>query len=375
MYTATENGVLKTVESWYITIPLYDNDGRPFDKPLIEGILNEILLDYPGFSVTNSIGYWKGTDRTYIDQNYQILIDAIPDNAADSSKFFSVLKNELQKRLCQEKIYITKQGSKQELLSFNEFFDEAGVQTPSGDIRQAASQIVKQLVNRFDFVIQRLGYETTSLQRNSREKKIIWERKICGVKLSSELDDTLPDGIKIIAADQFSELGDAFARNQSFAIIGSYEYQLYILEKSNYRSLVEPKNKLSQNYNNPYCLSPLGEPLDVKRFIEEFTMSVFTNWLILREEGFLPKEIKLSIGGDGSLQWTSREAGNIVLHNPATIPEDKIQKQIIECLISAVHLYEDNLADPVAILQAKAKNNYILKRAIVRRIIKNNQEV
>jgi hypothetical protein len=370
MYTATENGVLKTVESWYITIPLHDNEGHPFDKGLIESILNEILLDYPGFSITNSIGYWKGTDRTYIDQNYQVLIDAIPDNTVDSSKFFSSLKNELQKRLRQEKVYITKQGSKQELLSFNEFFDEVGVQVPSGDMRRAASQTVKQLVNRFDFVIQRLGYETTSLQRNSREKKIIWERKICGIKLSSELDDTT-DGIKIIAADQFSELGNALGRNQPFAIIGSYEYQLYILEKSNYRCLVEP-NKLSQDYNNPYCLSPLGEPFDVKRFIEEFTMSVFTNWLILREEGFLPKEIKLSVGGDGSLQWTSREFGNVVLHNPATIPEDEIQKQVIECLISAVHLYEDNMADPVAILQAKAKNNYILKRAIVRRIIKNN---
>ena len=374
MYMATENGVLKTVESWYITIPLHDNEGHPFDKGLIEGILNEILLDYPGFSVTNSIGYWKGADRTYIDQNYQILIDAIPDNIADSSKFFSSLKNELQKRLHQEKIYITKQGSKQELLSFKEFFDEVGVQTPTGDMRKAASFTVKQLVNRFDFVIQRLGYETTSLQRNRIGKTIIWERKICGVKLSSEFEDTLPDGVKIIAADQFSELGDALALNQPFAIIGSYEYQLYILEKSNYRCLVEP-NKLSRDYNDPYCLSPLGEPLDVKRFIEEFTMAVFTNWLILREEGFLPKEIKLSVGGDGSLQWTSREVGNVVLHNPATIPEDEIQKQIIECLISAVHQYEDNLADPVAILQGKAKNNYILKRAIVRRIIKNNQEV
>ncbi len=335
--------------------------------------MNEILLDYPGFSVTNSVGYWKGSDQTYVDQNYEVLIDAVPDNTADSSKFFAVLKNELQTRLRQEKIYITKQNSKQELLSFDEFFDEVGVQTPLGDIRKGASQIVKQLINKFDFVLQRLGYETTSLQRNSAEKKIIWERKICGVKLSSELDDTLPDGIKVIAADQFAELGYALARQQSFAIIGSYEYQLYILERSNYRCLVEPNNKLSRNYRNPYCLSPLGEPLDVKRFIEEFTMTVFTNWLILREEGFLPKEIKLSVGGDGSLQWTSREERNVVLHSPATIPEDEIQKQIIECLISAVHLYEDNLADPVAILQAKAKNNYILKRAIVHHTIKNNQ--
>lgn len=79
----------------------------------------------------------------------------------------------------------------------------------------------------------------------------------------------------------------------------------------------------------------------------------------------------MSVGGDGSLQWTSRSTGNIVLHSPASIPDDEIQKEIIKSVAKAAHLYEDNATDPIAVLQAKAKNNYCLKRAIVRHTLRN----
>jgi hypothetical protein len=42
-------------------------------------------------------------------------------------------------------------------------------------------------------------------------------------------------------------------------------------------------------------------------------------------------------------------------------------------LIASIHLYEDNSIDPVAVLQAKAKNNYTLKRAFVRHTIRRNR--
>jgi hypothetical protein len=134
--------------------------------------------------------------------------------------------------------------------------------------------------------------------------------------------------------------------------------------------LVDAGEKFSID-DSVYSYSPLGEPLSLKRFIEEFTMSIFTNWLILREEGFLPKEIKLSVGADGSLQWTSSDRTSLVLRSPATIPEDEVQKEIIRCLIAAVHSYEDNSVNPLSVLQAKAKNNHVLKRAIVRHTLRN----
>lgn len=371
MYDVKENGVLKTVESWSVLIPLFDNDGHPFEKRVIDNILDELLLNYPGFSLTNTLGYWKGVEQTYIDQNYQVLIDAVPDNISDSSNFFASLKQELQKQLRQEKIYITKQESKQEFLSFIEFFKEVGVEVETSDVRKEAYNLIKQLAKNIDFVIQRLGYETIVLHRDTEKKKILWERKLCGIKLTSELDDVLPAQIKIVAADQASELGDALAGDEPFAIVGSYEFQSYILDKTSYRSLVTAGDEFSIDQSHVYCCSPIGEPLSLKMFIEEFTMSVFTNWLILREEGFSTKEISLSVGGDGSLQWTISGRANVILHSPASISEDKVQKEIIRCLVEAIHSYEDNLADPLAILRAKAKNNYFLKRAIVRHSVKN----
>ena len=104
-------------------------------------------------------------------------------------------------------------------------------------------------------------------------------------------------------------------------------------------------------------------------------MSIFTNWLILRDEGFLPVEIKVNVGGDGSCQWTQGSRKSLLLRCPASIPDKEIQIEVIECLRSALQLYEDNAADPIAILQAKAKNNYILKRAIVRHTVRAVDEV
>src|SRR5215472_15291080 len=109
MYLVTDNGVLKTVECWSVTIPLHNNEGESFSSTTVDNILTDILLNYPGFSVTNSVGYWKGSNRVFKDDNYQVLIDSVPDNTEQSSKFFAALKGELQIRLRQEKIYVTKQ--------------------------------------------------------------------------------------------------------------------------------------------------------------------------------------------------------------------------------------------------------------------------
>lgn len=369
MYSVTENGVLKTVECWSLMIPLHDNEGTPFGRGVVDNILNEILLNYPGFTVANSVGYWKGSDRTYVEPNYQVLIDSVPDDTGGSAKFFSSLKGELQARLRQEKVYVTKQESKQELLTFGEFFDEVGI-VQSTEVKNDVAQVAKQIANRIDFVLQRLGYETSVLRRDRDRKKIVWERKICGIRLKSEFDDDLPSESRVIAADQFAELGEALERHEPLAIIGTHEFQLYILERHNRRCIVQAGNiPDSKKYRNPYCFSPTGEPLEIGRFVEEFTMSVFIGWLILRDEGFLPEEIKVSVGSDGSLQWTTN-AERILLHSPAVIPDQEIQKEIISALRTAFHLYEGNAADPVAILQAKARNNYVLKRAIVRHTLK-----
>lgn len=192
MYKVIDTGVLKTVESWSLIVPLYDNDGKPFDRAVVDSILKEILLNYPGFTVTSILGYWKGSNQLFVDRNYQVLIDSVPDDTADSVKFFNKLKKELQERLVQEKVYVTKQDSKQELLSFDEFFEEVGVQVNSADLKREADHVAKRMAENITFIQQRLGYETSVLRRDTARKVIIWERKICGIKLLSEFEDTLP---------------------------------------------------------------------------------------------------------------------------------------------------------------------------------------
>lgn len=371
MYKVIDTGVLKTVESWSLIVPLYDNNGKPFERSIVDSILGELLLSYPGFTVTNTLGYWQGTSRLCVERNYQVLIDSVPDDTADSAKFFSNLKKELQERLAQEKIYVTKQDSKQELLSFDEFFKEVGVQVESADLQKEANQLAKRMAQNFSFILQRLGYQTSVLRRDTARKMILWERRICGIKLTSEFNDTLPDGIRVIAADQFEKLGKALASGEPLAIIGSYEFLFYILDTSRHRCLVEASNIQSQDYPNPYCFSPLGEPLSVNRFVEEFTMSLIANWVVLREEGFLPEELKTSVGSDGSLQWSTTPGKSVLLHSPASIPDKEVQLEVIRCLGIALNLYETNSADPIAILQAKARNFYFLKRGIVRHIVNN----
>lgn len=374
MYKITDNGVLKTIETWSIFIPLHDNEGKPFDKSTIDSIFQDISLNFPGFTIVNCIGFWKDSDQLYIDKNFQILIDTLPSNVEDSSNFFNNLKEKLCALLRQEKIYVTKETTKEEFLTFDEFFNEVGLQTYYTEDRTEKKRLAEQLVSHRDFILQRLGYETTVLHRDYDTQKIIWERKLCGITLKSILDDPLPKKIKILAADQIDALGNALIGKESFAIIGHYEFQSYVLEKIKYRPLIKTEIDVSAIKENFQYLSPSGKPLCVKRFVEEFTMTIFSHYITLREEGFLKEEIGITVGKDGSLQIGSNIYGNFMFHSPAIIPHQLVIDEIIRCLQKAKELYEKNELDPIAVLQAKAKNRYIFNRAILRKILKQKRE-
>lgn len=373
MYNVTDNGVLKTIETWNITIPLHDNDGIPFRKFDIDSVLQDISLRFPGFTIIHCIGYWKGATQTYIDKNFQIILDTLPSDTKTSEAFFSDLRGKLRTLFKQDKIYITKESSKQEFLSFLEFFEEVGLLTFSKEDDSEYKKLAEQLVKRLDFILERLGYETTSLRRDFENKQIIWERKLCGLILKSIIDDSLPAQIKLLAADQIDALGDVLVGTEPFALIGHYEFQSYVLDKISYRPVVKTEfNESLRSSGFTYCLQS-GQPVSTERFIEEFTATVFTNCVILREEGYLPEEIAASVGSDGSLVWTKRGKGDQVFHSPAIIPDDSVQHEIIRCIRAAHLLYENNELDAIALLQAKAKNGHIFKRAFIRKVIKESE--
>ena len=346
----------------------HDNDGEPFTKEIVDSILATILLSYPGLSIANTLGYWKGAEQTFVDRNYQVLIDAVPNAETDSSAFFSGLKRSLQEQLRQEKIYVTRQDSKQELLSFKEFFSEVGVEIDDADLRAQASDVAKRMASNLDFTIQRFGYETLVVRNDQASRTISWERRLCGIILKSELPNPYPSDFKVIAADQFAQLGKALLSGDQFVLIGTYEYLAHVLNRGS-EPLIEAQGVDWDLYPNPYSRSPSGESLSVKRFVEEFTASILTNCLILREEGFLAKEIKINVGADGSMQHALSPERSLLMHSPANIPHTEVQLAIIRCLGAVLERLDVDNACGVAVMQAKAKNNYVLKRAMIRHAV------
>jgi hypothetical protein len=369
MYSITATGINKKLETWQLIIPLNDNFGNKFTQTQIDEVLENIALTFPGYTVVSCMGFWKDQKQTYKDENYQVLIDTLSSDSDETTAFFSNLKDDLCKTLGQEKIYVTKTANKEELISFKEFFSELGleVQYKIGD-DEANQKLAQQIVTSQEFVFKRLAYETLVLQRNPETKKIIWERKICGIRLRSEFDDNLPEEIILCGADQINELGNAIFGDKDIVIIGDYEYQKYILEKISYRPLVETK---SENFNNETAfVDREGNTINTKKFIELFSMSVFNNYVVLREENFTSKEIRINVGKDGSLQIGENKVnGNYLLSCPAIINDANVQQEIIRCLEEAMIKFESNQLDTIALLQTKARNYFIKKRAILRKAI------
>jgi len=349
---------------------LHDNDGKDFDSATISSILEDISLNYPGFSIVNCVGYWRGENRTYIDNNFQLIVDVLPSDPHSSAGFFTELKEGLSTQLKQEKIYITKNESRSELLTFSEFFQEIGIEALSLKGEKAEKALAEQVITRIDVIHSRLGYETTLLRRDKEKRKIIWERKLCEITLNSQLDDPFPDDFQLVAADQIDSLSRILGKYDSIAIIGGYEYQFYALKKLTNRPLVEAELKNIHLTDKFQYYSQTGVPISIRAFIEGFTANVFANILVLRDEGFLAEEISVNVGRDGSLQIASSPLGKPLLYVPAIIPHEAVQKEIIKCLGHAVELYELNKLDNIALMQAKAKHRYILNRAIVRKSLR-----
>jgi len=371
MYSITEGGIIKRLETWKIIIPKHNNEGVNFPPEKIEEVFEYISLNYPGFTIVNCIGYWKDQVQIYTDKNYQIIVDTLSSNSSESSQFFSRLKTKLAGDFKQEKIYVTKTNDKEELLSFVEFFEEVGLHI-SNEIydNEKSISIAKEIISSREFIVNRLGYETVVLRKDSSKNKIVWERKLCGLRLRSEFEDNVPDGAVLIGADQIEKLGAAIFKGDNIVIVGNYEFQHYILDKFRYRPLVEAK--LGEIKNDISFRDREGNPIDTKKFIELFSMSVFCNYLALREENYYSNEIKINVGKDGSMQIGESEMnGNCLMHTPATISDKRVQVEVIRCVETAVKLFEENKLNPIALLQAKARNNYIKNRAAIRHQIKS----
>ena len=367
MYQLSESTITKRVESWRLIVPLHDNSGKDFDDSLIESITQGIVTNFPGLTAINCVGYWSDGSQTYHDRNLELIIDVAPAHASGAEEFFAKYKADLAIQLKQSKIYLTREQSKNEVLSYDEFFAEVGLEIMLGGSNSEKRKVAQSAIENVNFLISRMSYETTLLRRDEKRKVVIWERRICGIQLRSEIPDETGPGTQLIAADRVDQFVEWLKQPSDALIIGDWEYQKFVLSKR-FVPLVEAQIPKGKKLKLQQYLSQQGEPISHKRFIEEFTMVIICGVMALRDEGFLPDEISVSVGGDGSLQWTTAPDRNIIFFSPAPVPDKSMQREILRCVRISLKMLVDGELPPLAVQQAKALHRYIFKRGAVRSV-------
>jgi hypothetical protein len=214
-----------------------------------------------------------------------------------------------------------------------------------------------------------MSYETTLLRRDTVRNVIIWERKICGIQLRSELSDDCPPNVAIIAADRIDHYVEWLKQPRDVLVVGDWEFQKFVLSGRPFTPLVEAEVPKGTDFEIRQYLSQRGEPISHKRFIEEFTMSIMCGVMALRDEGFLSREIAVSVGSDGSVQWTTDPERGIAFISPASIPDLPIQHEILRCVKSAIDALQEGTLPTLGVQQAKALHRYVFRRGVIRRVL------
>lgn len=102
--------------------------------------------------------------------------------------------------------------------------------------------------------------------------------------------------------------------------------------------------------------SQCGEEICVEDFIRQFSLSVFTNYLVLASEGL--KDISIIIGSDGALLSAKTCSRDIVLRTPAIIENTDLQLKLIELQYSLIELYDKKELVIELVEEARFKNRY-----------------
>jgi hypothetical protein len=295
----------------------------------------------------------------------------LPTDSTLAEKFFAKYKEDLAEQLQQDKIYLTREQSKAEVISYDEFFAEVGLVVPPGAADIDKRRFAQSAINNVTFLLARIGYETTLLRRDNTRNAIIWERTICGIQLRSELVGVCPPGLEPIAADRIDHYVEWLKKPRDVFVVGDWEFQKFALSRRPFTPLVEAEVLKGVDFKIRQYLSQLGEPISHKRFIEEFTMSIICGVMALRDEGFLPEEIAVSGGSDGSTQRITDPERRILFICPASIPDVSIQHEILRCVKFAIGALGDGTLPALGVQQAKALHRYVFKRGVVRRVLQN----
>jgi len=366
MYYLTEKGVEKSIETWKIVVPLHDNDKKEFLEEVIKGVKTKITSELGGLTAINAVGQWQSGKQLFIDRNIQIIVDVPIKDHKRTTAFFLNLKDELREELKQHKIYVTFESGASELLSVNEFLQELGFEVSSDQPQPLTQDEVRRLIEQSDRIRERSGYYTLSLARNAELKNIVWEREILGTKLCTTVEDNYPSNTIILSADKLEDYFKEDTFGKPLVVVGDYEYQSFILDKERRRYIVGDPASFSKYDKGD--LEPLYGPhawhgtLRTSEFIPTYVEELLINYIILRELGTRRDRILMNVGSDGSAQ----SVGDLRLLCPAVIPDQDIQKAILDNFIKAKKMYESGTIDKIALMQAKVMNRYNEKGALIK---------
>jgi hypothetical protein len=370
MYRPEEKCVMKGLETWTIIVPVRDNDEKPIQNRTIRSINNQISKEFGGMTSVNCSGIWKNGRKIYDEKNCQISVDVDPVHNSHTSSFFMNLKKKLKKSLKQDKIYVTKTLAKEEQLSFEEFFNEVereSLYSPNNDIANRKNAI--KLCKNRKFILKHSINKTIGFYRIPERQTICWERQIFGFTIKTEFKDVYTDDVILCATDDIDRLDDAAVKNSKILVIGDYEQSFKILEKKSYRQLIEANISESSE-----VIEFDGKEMDSKGFIELFTDKLFSDYMILREEGFYPNEIGFEISDTNAIQIASKQGKeSYSLQTPVNNISKDVQTEISRCLSELQNRYETKTLDQTALLQSKARNYYSKNRLIFRMEMQNEQ--
>ena len=366
MYHLSENGVEKSIETWKIIVPLHDNDKKEFPEELINATKTKIASEFGGLTAINVVGQWQSGKELFIDRNILIIVDIPIKDRKRTTAFFLNLKDVLREELKQHNIYVTFENDVSELLSVNEFLRELGFEVSSDQPQSLTQDALQKLIEQSDRVQERSGYCTLNLKRNAELKRVVWEREILGTKLCTTFEDNYPTDAVILSADKLEDYFKEDTFGKPLVVVGDYEYQSFILDKERRRYIVGDPEIFS-NYDKG-DLEPLYGPhawhgtLRTSEFIPTYVEELLINYIILRELGTGQERILMNVGSDGS----SQSVGDLRLLCPAIIPDQDVQKAILDNFIKAKKMYESGTIDKIALMQAKVMNRYNEKRALIK---------
>jgi hypothetical protein len=113
-------------------------------------------------------------------------------------------------------------------------------------------------------------------------------------------------------------------------------------------------------------LSQRGEKISLKEFANQFSLSVFCNFLVLKSEGFDEEKIKINVGRDGSLVIGEKDNKPMIFNIPSIIESKILQKFIIKLIHLTIELYSKGKLKYEIVETAKENNYFYFKKSQIR---------